>query len=62
MQELELKFSSFDAKIQHKINHVQSLYTDQQRLLIEHFDSIEVLNIGFTDNYSKELNNLRERF
>ena len=54
MQELELKFSNLDTKIENKIDFVDNLYQEEQRLLNEHFD-----NDGLLEKYSNKLNDLR---
>ena len=56
LEELELKLSLLDIKIENKINFVKNLYQDQQGLLNEHFNTNSL-----KDRYSNGLNNFRER-
>ena len=55
IEELELKFSILDTKIENKINFVKNLHLDQQGFLNEHFDSN-----CLTEKYSIGLNNWRQ--
>ena len=56
IEELELKFASFNAKIENKKNSVEKLYSDQQALLNERFDVDRLLK-----KHSGEFNNFRQR-
>ena len=54
-EELELKFSSLDTKIEEKKVFVQNLFTEQEDLLKEHFN-VDTLK----KKYFTELNNWRQ--
>ena len=56
IEELELKFSNLDVKIQNKKTFVEKLFSDQEGLLNERFDE-ETLS----KKYSSEFNNFRQR-
>ena len=57
-EELELKFSTLDAKIENKIIFVNNFHDDQQKSINEHFD-IKKLEI-IAKKHSNEFNNFRE--
>jgi hypothetical protein len=56
INELELKFSNFEKKIENKINSVQELYANQQCLLNERFNVHSL-----SRKYTNELKSCRER-
>ena len=54
--ELALKFTAIEKKLNRKINHINSLYNSQNRFLNEHFDD----NNNLIEKFSNELNKQRE--
>ena len=56
IEELELKFSHFNTKIENKVNVIKNIYSEQQSLLNERFDEESLCQ-----KYSGEFNNFRQR-
>jgi hypothetical protein len=55
-EELELKFSKLETKIEAKLKHVNELYKDEVELLNARFNPESL-----SEKYSSELNSYRER-